>query len=78
MRDCFLCGTTAPSEIHDYGMRYRFKCANCGEYQITKDAMTFLIADKSTLKKIVANGQESNTDETILCITTKNIKAERR
>lgn len=77
-RDCYLCGMPAPSEIHDYGTRHRYKCPDCGEYQITTDAKESLAGDEATLRKIVKSGQGSNTYDTILTISLTGIKPERR
>lgn len=78
MRDCYLCGISVPSELHDYQERHRYKCSTCGEYQITSEAETLLATDKNTLKKIVKNGQSSNDEGHILTISSKAIKAEKR
>lgn len=78
IRECYLCGTMVPSEIHDYERLHRYKCSNCGEYQITSQAKVLLNQDKEKLKEIVMKGQASSDDDSILTITSDAIKPELR
>jgi predicted RNA-binding Zn-ribbon protein involved in translation (DUF1610 family) len=77
-RDCFICGAIVPSDIVDYGIRHRYKCPNCGEYQITTAAKSIFDSDKGTLKQIVMNGPASNTAQKILTISEDSVGPENR
>jgi len=56
----------------------RYKCPDCGEYEISSMAKETLQDSKSAIQKIIKDAEKKLSDDEIVSISTKSIKVEKR